>query len=331
MSFYLHGLGHFHPENEITNQFLTDLDIGTDSEWIMERTGILSRRTVLPLDYIKETKNRDLMQTSDVRLYTHADTGRRASEMALERAGLKAEDIGLVIAGGCYPDYMSPADACTIAESLGIEAPSMDMNSACTSFHVALYMLSLMRPEALPEFILVVTPESVTTSIDYSDRSAAVLWGDGTTAAILSTKIPSRIQVIGNTLQSSPAGFDKVTIPHFDHFQQEGRTVQMFAIRKTIRVLRALQETYQDPERTLHFVGHQANLTMLQSVCRQCAIPDDRHHCSVVDFGNTGAAGAPGVVSMRWDDWKDGDDVALVGVGSGLTWAGHIYRFGATP
>jgi len=146
MSFYLHGLGHFHPENEITNHFLTELDIGTNAEWIEERTGILSRRTVLSLDYIKETLNRDLTQTPDARMYTHAETGKRAAEMALRRAGLNASDIGMVIAGSCNPDYMSPADACTIAASLGMEVPSFDMNSACTSFHVALYMLSMMRP-----------------------------------------------------------------------------------------------------------------------------------------------------------------------------------------
>jgi 3-oxoacyl-[acyl-carrier-protein] synthase-3 len=330
MSFYLHGLGHFNPENEITNQFLTDLDIGTNSEWIEERTGILSRRTVLSLDYIKETLNRDLSQAPDARMYSNAETGRFAAEMALQRAGLEASDIGMVIAGSCNPEYMSPADACTIAATMGMEVPSFDMNSACTSFHVALYMLSMMRPEAMPDFVLVVTPETVTTTVDYSDRNGAVLWGDGTAAAVVSPRVPSRARIVGNTLASSPAGFDKVTIGHNDHFSQEGRTVQMFAIKKTVRVLRALQKEHEDQERKLHFVGHQANLNMLQAVCRYCDIADDRHHFNVADFGNTGAAGAPSVVSMRWDEWKDGDDVAVVGVGSGLTWSGHMYRFGET-
>ena len=85
MSLYLHGLGHFHPENEITNQFLTDLDIGTNQEWIEERVGIDVRRTVLPLDYIRETRNRDTAQALEAAMYTHAETGRRASEMARRR------------------------------------------------------------------------------------------------------------------------------------------------------------------------------------------------------------------------------------------------------
>ena len=328
MSLYLHGLGHFHPENQITNQFLTDLDIGTNAEWIEERTGIQSRRTVMSLDYIKETLNRDMSQAPDAALYTHADTGKLAAEMALQRAGIEASDVGMLMAGGCNPEFMSPADACTIAAELGMEVPAMDVNSACTSFHMGMYMLSMMRPEALPDFVLLVTPETVTTSVNYSDRASAVLWGDGTTAALLSTKVPSRIEIIGNTVESSPAGFDKVTIGHFDHFTQEGRTVQMFAIKKTVRVLRKLKKEFAEEGRRMHFIGHQANLRMLQSVCRQCDIEEELHHSNVVDFGNTGAAGSPGVLSMRWDEWKAGDDVAVVGVGSGLTWAGHVYRFG---
>ncbi len=75
MSLYLHGLGHFHPENQITNLFLEELDIGTDEEWILDRVGIRSRRTVLSLDYIRDTRNRDPNQAMEASLYTHADTG----------------------------------------------------------------------------------------------------------------------------------------------------------------------------------------------------------------------------------------------------------------
>lgn len=330
MSLYLHGLGHFHPKNEITNQFLTELDIGTNEAWIDERVGISSRRTVLPLDYIRETRNRNLMEAYEAAEYTHADTGSVAARMAIQRAGITADDVGMVIAGSSCPDHMSPADACMIAERLGIEAPAFDVNSACTSFHVAMYMLAMMQQENVPDFVLIVTPESLTTTVDYSDRSAAVLWGDGTTAAIVSARVPSHIEILGNVLESSPAGADKVTVPHFGHFGQEGRTVQMFAIKKTVRVLRKLQKAFRQDDRPFHFVGHQANLRMLETVCRQGDIADDRHHHTVVDYGNTGAAGAPGVVSMRWDAWKSGDDIALVGVGSGLTWSGYVMRFGET-
>lgn len=330
MSLYLHGLGHFHPENEITNQFLIDLDIGTNDEWIIERVGIRSRRSVLSLDYIRETLNADPAAAVGAAMYTHTDTSIIAANMALDRAGLSKEDIGMVISGSSKPEWSSPAEACVIAQALGIEVPAFDMNSACTSMCVALYTLSLMRPEELPDYILLVTPESTTTVVDYSDRSAAVLWGDCTTAAVVSTKISSRIQILGNTFESSPAGSDKVTVPVFGHFSQEGRTVQMFAIKKTVRLMREIQKEFPGQGRSLHFIGHQANLRVLETVCQQCNIDDYHHHCNVVEYGNTAAAGAPSVVSMNWDRWTEGDDIAIIGVGSGLSWSRYILSFGGT-
>ncbi len=331
MSLYLHGLGHFHPVSEITNQFLTDLDIGTNDEWIMERVGIRARRTVLPLDYIRETRNADPRMAREVAMYTHAETGCMATEMALARAGLERGDIGMVITGSSKAEWSSPADACTVAQALEMEVPAFDVNSACTSMWAALYLMSMMRPESLPEFVLVVTPETLTTSVDYADRAASVLWGDCTTAAILSTRVPSRIQVVENTFESSPKGYDKVVVPPFGHFAQEGRTVQLFAIKKTVRLLRRVQKNHPQPGRALHFIGHQANLRMLETVCERCEIAEDRHHCNVVDYGNAGAAGASSVVSMEWDSWSDGDDVAVIGVGSGLSWSSYLLRFGDMP
>ena len=131
---YLHGLGHFHPENQIDNAFLESLDIGTDSEWIVSRVGIKNRRTVLPLDYIRTTKNKDLRGAQEARLYSNAETGKRAAELALARAGLKAADIGMVIAGDCSPDTCIPAEASSIAKALGIEVPCFDLSSACSTF-----------------------------------------------------------------------------------------------------------------------------------------------------------------------------------------------------
>ena len=329
MVLYLRGAGHFHPEPQITNQFLEELDIGTSDAWIMERVGIRSRRTLLPLDYIRQTRNKDPRMAVEAMLHDNAETGRRAGEMAIARAGIEAKDIGMVISGSSAPDMVTPADACTIAAALGIEAPAFDVNSACTSIHVALYMLSMMEASKMPKYVLSVAPEGVTRTVDYTDRSAAVLWGDGTSAAVISTE-PGGAEILGNTLESSPAGHDKVVIPRQGHFSQEGRTVQMFAIKRTARLYKQLRDRFADAGRRLHFVGHQANLLMLQKVCELCAVPPDRHHHNVEDYGNTAGAGSLGVISMRWDEWADGDDVAVAGVGAGLTWSSFLLRFGAS-
>lgn len=323
----LHGLGHFHPTNEITNQFLEDLDIGTNEKWIMERVGIRSRRTAMSLDYIRTTRNQDFRAALEATEFSNAYAGARAAEMALARAGISKQDIGLVIAGSSAADTMSPAEACNVARELNLEVPGFDINSACTSFYAGMYALSLMQPEKLPTYILVVTPERLTTTVDYNDRSSAVLWGDAATAAVISTKEKGRAQILGNCLESNPAGADKVVVPRDGFFHQEGRTVQMFAIKKTVRILEQLREQFTDAERNFNFVGHQANLRMLESVCQQTEIPAERHHCNVEWFGNTAAAGAPSVISMNWDKWTEHDDIAAVGVGSGLTWGGLLLRF----
>ena len=329
MSLYVHGLGHFHPENEVTNQFLVDLDIGTSDDWILERVGIRSRRTVLSLDYIRTTRNQDTRAALDASVYTNAEIGRRAAEMAIARAGLRAKDIGMVLAGGSAPDTACPAESCNIANLLGLEVPAFDVNSACTSFFALFYVLSIADPAKLPDYVLLVSPEGFTRTVDYNDRSSAVLWGDAAAAAVVSTKNPGRVEVLGNMIASSPAGSDKVVIPRTGHFRQEGRTVQMFAIRRSVEYLERLRTQYAVEGRPFHFVGHQANLRMLESVCRQCKIPEELHHTNVEHFGNTGAASGCSVVSMHWDEFTDRDDVAMVGVGSGLTWAGELLRFGA--
>jgi 3-oxoacyl-[acyl-carrier-protein] synthase-3 len=329
MSLYVHGFGHFHPENEITNRFLLELDIDTTEEWILERVGIRSRRTVLPLDYIRTTRNRDVRAAPEAALYTNAEMGRRAAGMALARAGVRVADIGMVLAGGSTPDNVSPAAACDVANLLGLEVPAFDVNSACTSFFALFHVLSIADPAKLPELVLLVTPEGFTRTVNYDDRSSAVLWGDGAAAAVVSTKARGRVEVLGSVLASSPAGSGKVVVPRTAHFHQEGRTVQMFAIRRSAEVLESLRKSFAVEGRPFHFVGHQANLRMLESVCRQANIPEELHHSNVESFGNTGAASGSSVVSMNWDDFTERDDVAMVGVGAGLTWAGEILRFGA--
>jgi len=115
-------MGHFYPENVVTNRFLSDLDIGSSEEWIVERVGIRERHTVLPLDYIRETKNRDVRAAQEASLYTNGQTAARAARMALERAGLAPADIGMVISGSSAPDVASPAEASTAQERNPIPA-----------------------------------------------------------------------------------------------------------------------------------------------------------------------------------------------------------------
>ncbi|NUP07261.1 MAG: ketoacyl-ACP synthase III [Polyangiaceae bacterium] len=318
---YVHGLGHFHPENEIDNAFLESLDIGTNEAWITSRVGIKNRRTVLPLDYIKRTKNQDLRAAQEARLYTNAETGRRAALMAIERAGLQPKDIGMVIAGGCSPDNCIPAESSSIAKALGIEVPAIDFSSACSTFGAQLHFVERLGA-TMPDWVLCVVPENTTRITDFSDRSSAILFGDATAAAVVSTKNPSKVKAVFSSFGGAPSGADEVVIPRVGHFYQNGAAVQKFAIKKMSELLRQIQERVPaERQNRVIYVGHQANLTMLEAVVRRCEIPEARHYFNIVEYGNQAAAGAPVVLSQRWADFKPGDIVACVVVGSGLSWS----------
>lgn len=320
---YFHGFGHFHPENHVDNAFLESLDIGTNDAWIVQRVGIRDRRTVLPLDYLRQTKNRDLRAAQEAALYTNAETGRRAALMAIERAGLSPRDIGLVIAGSCAPDNCIPAEAAAIAKSLGIEVPAFDMHSACSTFGMQVHFVEQMGAAgALPEYVLLVVPENLTRITDFSDRSSAILFGDATAAAVVSTKVPSRARAAFSSFGGSPAGALEVLIPRTGYFWQNGSAVQKFAIKKMTELLAGIQARVgPDRQQRLFYVGHQANLTMLEAVCKRTNMPRERHLHNIVDFGNQAAAGAPAVVSQGWDRFREGDIVAVVVVGAGLSWS----------
>ena len=327
---YLHALGHFHPETVLTNDFLEGLDIGTSGSWIEERVGIRTRHTVLPLDYIKQTRNRDTRGAIEAATYSNAQTGEKAALMALGRAGLKASDLGMVIAGGCSPDECIPAEACRVAERLGVDGPSFDLNSACSSFAAQLWMLEGMKPERLPDYVMVVSMENSTRVVDYTDRNSCILWGDGTSAAILSPRIPGPWKVTETLLRGDPSGADKVKVPRLSHFTQNGPAVQAFAIKRAGETFVSLREKYlaqPGADRSkLTFIGHQANLRMLESVVKRTEVADAQHRFNVDRRGNCGASGAPTVFSEHWDDPTMGDAVGLAVVGSGLTWAGALFQ-----
>lgn len=324
---YLHAVGHFHPPTVLDNPFLASLDIDVDVKWIEDRVGIVERRTTLPLDYIRETRNRDPRAAAKAALTTPTKMSLEATKVALERAGLEAKQIGMIVAGGCSPEMQIPAEACRVGNALGIGASCFDLQSACSTFASQIHFLSMMRPEALPDFVLVVNSETFTRTINYNDRRQAVLFGDAATAAIVSARVPSKTVISNTSFGSDPAGQHQITIPTGGHFAQEGHAVQVFAIKTTTDVVRKLQATIPETEtRRQFFIGHQANLRMLENVCKRTGISLENHLSNIAAFGNCGAAGAPSVLSQHWDELRDAV-VNMAVVGSGLAWGGMRIAF----
>lgn len=319
---YLHGVGHFHPETVLDNHFLSSLDIGVDVKWIEDRVGIVERHTTLPLEYLRQTRNQDPRAAAEAAHTTPTEMSVKAAQMALERAGLEVSQLGMIVSGGCSPEMQIPADSSRIANALGVRVTCFDLQSACSSFASQIHFLDQMRPEALPDYVLVVNSETFTRSINYTDRRQAVLFGDAATAVIVSSRVPSEAQISQTSFGSDPAGQHQITIPTGGHFAQEGHAVQVFAIKTTTDVVKNLKASVPETEtRRQVFIGHQANLRMLENVCKRTGIALADHYANVAYFGNCGAAGAPSVLSQKWDELRN-TVIHMAVVGSGLAWGG---------
>jgi 3-oxoacyl-[acyl-carrier-protein] synthase-3 len=320
-SIFLHGAGHWHPDTRLDNAFLESLDLGTSDAWILQRVGIRTRHTALSLDYIRTTRNRDPREAAFASSCDGVDMAARAATLALGRAGISPDDIGLVIAGASAPGHTAPAIASLIAERLRISAPAFDLNAACSSF---VLHASLLASWPSTGFVLTVYPEDLTRTVDYQKRDAAVLMGDGAAACVWSKTERGPVLVTGTSFGTDPTGSSRVGIRNGRHLRQDGAAVQAFAVKRTVALLREMRLDRET------FIGHQANLRMLQSVCEHASIPADRHLWNVDRRGNCGAAGAPSVLSENWDRLLcRGGEIVLVQVGAGLSWGGLRMQWGS--
>ena len=181
----------------------------------------------------------------------------------------------------------------------------------------------MMRPEALPDFVLVVNSETFTHTIDYNDRRQAVLFGDAASAAIVSSRVPSPCGDLRYQLRQRPGGQHQVTIPTGGHFAQDGHAVQVFAIKTTTDVVKKLQ--------SLRARARRAAARYSSAIRPICACWRTSASAPVLRWKITtptsptsataGAAGAPTVLSQHWDELRD-CVILMAVVGSGLAWGG---------
>ncbi len=314
---YLHGIGHFHPENVITNRFLEELGIGTDEAWILERVGIRERRTVLSLDYIRQTKNHDPRAAHEASLYRNAETAAAAARMALGRAGLRPGDIGPGHFGVLRPRTTStPGGGGYGGGGTGDRRPCLDVNSACTTFGMQIDLLNRMAADQTSAFRAHRPAGRDHPRHRFQRPSSAVLFGDGSTAAVLSASVKARAAFVESGCGTNAAAWEKVTIPFACPFPPgrpcrpgvrhppddgvpPGPQSRAMADARAVSVSSATRRTWGRS-------GPSANGRGSRS---------EQHWHNVVDFGNTGCAGAPAVLSEHWDELSPGDRVAICLVG----------------
>lgn len=317
---HLLGMGYAHPTGRIPTEFLEKLDVGTTVDWIHRYIGIQERATSLPLEYIKKTQNQNPLGARKVRSLSSFDLGVDAARTAIKNAGIKPEQVGLLICNSCTPDQTIPGEGRRVASEIGIGGLSYDVFSACPSFALHVDYVNKMSEKSLPEYVLCLSTATFTQKVDYSDRSAGAIWGDGAAAWILSTKSLGKLRVVETFFDTDPSRSGAVVIDSHGHFRQDGRAVRDFSVRQTVRMLRRLEKEYKlDWDRDV-FIGHQANRTMLQQICDNRKIPDSNHWHNVSSYGNQAGASAPIVLAMNWDRLVTGQRVVIAVVGAGLSW-----------
>jgi 3-oxoacyl-[acyl-carrier-protein] synthase-3 len=310
-----------HPENILTNQFIEDLDIGTNSQWIDEKIGVSERVTSLPVEYIRSTRNADPREARKVRLDSSSTFAVVAAEKALRMAGITAADVGMILSNCCTPDSGTPGEAQRLAATIGAEqAEAYDVMTACPAFALHVDFLNKFREEDLPDYVLCVATATLTQKVNYNERSDSAIWGDGAAAWIISPRHPGKLKVVYTSYTSDPLRCDAVVVDAFGHFHQDGRAVRDFSVRQTVRLIKSIESKFDINWERDVFIGHQANRTMLEQICNNRKIPSSSHWHNVTFIGNQAAAGAPATLADHWNDISSGQKIVVAVVGAGLSW-----------
>jgi 3-oxoacyl-[acyl-carrier-protein] synthase-3 len=322
------SLATYVPPRVLTNADLEKI-VDTTDEWIVQRTGIRERHIAEPG-----------VATSEL--------GRQAAVKAIAKAGLKPDDIGVIVVGTVTPDMLFPSTACLIQDKIGAHhAWGFDLSAACSGFTFALATASQFVATGAHDHALVVGADVMSSIIDYKDRATCVLFGDGAGACVVSATngaadigildFEHEIDGSGGRALCMPAGGSLRPPSHetvdqrLHYVKQEGQTVFKFAVRKTEEISRRLLERNGLTPADLDlFVSHQANRRIIESAGEKLGVDPTKVLINIDRFGNTTAATIPlalndAVCSGRL---KRGNLVLLASVGAGFTAGAVLVRWG---
>jgi 3-oxoacyl-[acyl-carrier-protein] synthase-3 len=317
--------GSYLPEKVLTNFDLEKM-VDTSDEWITERTGIKERRIA------------DEGQAA-------SDLAYEASRVALERAGLKADAIDLIIVATVTGDMPFPSTACFLQDKLGaLNAVGFDINATCSGFLYSLYIADSLIKSNMHKKVLVVGTEILSRITDWDDRNTCILFGDGAGAVILEPTEEDRgifsmhINSDGRMweLLHLPGGGSRnpITVDTFKnklhYIKMKGNETFKVAVR-TLEdlVVKTLEENKLDSSQLSLLIPHQANLRIIQATADRTGIPMDKVVVNLDRYGNTSAASIPIALdeAIRDGRVKDGDYILLEAFGGGFTWASVLIKW----
>lgn len=318
------GLGCYLPPKRLTNKDLEKM-VATSDEWIMTRTGIKERRIA----------DKDVSASS---------LGVEAAKLAIKDAGLKPEDIDLIITATITGDMAFPATACIIQDKIGaVNAAAFDINAACSGFVFGIVIATQFVDTGAYNNVLVIATEKLSSIVDWQDRSTCVLFGDGAGACVIA-KAKSRNIVSyfigcdgsGANLLKVPAGGSRLpateeTVKNKLHFlKMEGNEVFKIAVRVMAESAnKAVTKAGLLCSDIDLLIPHQANIRILMAVAKKMGLPEERIFLNIEKYGNMSAAStAVALVEASRDKRiKKGNNVALVAFGGGLTYGAVLIKW----
>lgn len=310
------------PEQVITNDDLSKI-MDTSDEWISSRTGIRRRHI---------TRNE-----------TTSDLGTQVAKQLISKAGLSAEDIDFIIVATITPDSLMPSTAARIQANVGaVNAFAMDLTAACSGFVFALATADKFIQSGMYKRGIVIGAETLSKTLDWSERSSSVLFGDGAGGVLLEASetkhfLAEDLHTDGSRGLSLTSGKVGLSSPFSEDeaddkfLKMDGRAIFDFAIRDVSKSIKALIETSDVAAEDLDYLFlHQANIRILDKIAKKIGVDADKLPANMMEYGNTSAASIPILLSEYVDKGYiklDGSQTVLFSAfGGGLTWGSLIVK-----
>jgi 3-oxoacyl-[acyl-carrier-protein] synthase-3 len=324
---FVAGTGRAVPVHAMSNHDFAAIGIETSHDWIVERTGIHQR-------YISRNGE------------TTASLATDAARAAMDRAGIHAGELDIIVLGTASPDRLLPSTAVEVQAKLGAtRAAAFDIDAACTGFVYGMTVAEGMITSGVAETALVVGVERLSTIIDWQDRSTCILFGDGAGAAVLRRTRQHTKGILSAFVRSDgtladllhrPGGgavqpFGDQVLQERSHFiRMNGREVFKHAVRSMSEAAtRALDDAKLTAADIDLMIPHQANIRIIEATAKHAGIPMDKVYVNVDRYGNTSAASVPIALdeAVQTGRIREGSTVLLVAFGAGFTWGAMVLRF----
>lgn len=311
------GTGSALPGLTVDNERLMEF-LDTSDEWIRTRTGICSRQIMT---------DETLLQLAV-----------RASEAALESAGLSAADIDYVLGSTVLADTITPSLACALQGALGVAGAALDINGACAGFVYALDVADAYLSSGKAKKMLVVCAESMSRIADWTDRATCVLFGDGAGAVVVGAGegfLCSHLTSEGNAaplnMYPNPGNSPFATVRQpATSLYMDGPEIYKFAVQHSVDDLRlVIEKAGLSPDGIDHYLLHQANRRIVEAVRGRFKQPEEKFPTNIEVRGNTSSASIPILLDElnRAGRLRAGETIAMSAFGAGLTTAACVIRW----